>query len=82
VDEPTTFHSPQNLRVGSRFGHFRLKRLLGEGGFGQVWEVEDSVMDRTVAVKVLKPAYSGNEVFRQRLYLEARAAGRPSMTGR
>lgn len=66
----------QGLQAGSLFGHYRLMRLLGEGGFGQVWEAEDTVMDRVVAIKLLKPAYSDDHNFRQRLFREARAAGR------
>ena len=74
--EPTSSGTTPGLRAGSRFGHYRLIRLRGEGGFGQVWEAEDTVMDRVVAIKLLKPAYSGNQTFRQRLYREARTAGR------
>jgi hypothetical protein len=76
VEEPTTVDGPRSLRPGSRFGRYRLARLLGEGGFGQVWEAEDTVMDRVVALKLLRSEYSGNEKFRQRLFREARAAGR------
>lgn len=41
-----------------------------------MYEAEDTVMDRVVALKLMAPAYSGNSVFRQRLYREARTAGR------
>ncbi len=36
-------------------GHYQLKRLLGEGGFGQVYEAWDSKLQRIIAIKRLKP---------------------------
>jgi serine/threonine protein kinase len=41
-----------------------------------VYEAEDTVMGRVVAVKLLAAPYSENQVFSQRLYREARAAER------
>jgi serine/threonine protein kinase len=76
VDEPTASETPSGLRPGSRFGHYRLKRLLGRGGYGEVYEAEDTLMDRAVALKLLAAPYSQNQAFRQRLYREARNAGK------
>jgi serine/threonine protein kinase len=54
VEEPTASDTP----AGLRFGHYRLRRLLGQGGFGEVYEAEDTVMDRVVALKLLATPYS------------------------
>ncbi len=68
--------SDSDSRVGTDFGHYHLRRLLGKGGMGEVYEAKDTKKDRTVALKVLPAAMSNDPVFRKRLEREARSAGR------
>lgn len=67
--------SPHNSRVGSRLGPYHLNRLIGRGGMGEVYEAEDTVKGRIVALKLLPDSLSHDPVFRERLQREARAAG-------
>ncbi len=66
----------RGTRTGSHFGPYYLKRLLGSGGMGEVYEAEHTVKQWTVAVKLLSAAVSQDPVFRKRMQREARLAGR------
>lgn len=45
---------------------------IASGGMGDVWQAHDALLERTVAVKMLKPEYAGNAEFRLRMRREAR----------
>jgi serine/threonine protein kinase len=62
-------------RAGSMFGPYRLKRALGRGGMGEVYEAEHTIKEWTVAVKLMSQAVSSDPVFRERMKREARIAG-------
>jgi serine/threonine protein kinase len=55
-------------------GRYRLKRKIASGGMGQVWEAEDTVLHRQVAIKVLSEELSSEPNSAERFRREARAA--------
>lgn len=56
------------------FGHYRLDRLLGSGGTGEVWLAYNTTADRAVALKVLAAVHADDTAFRRRFTREARLA--------
>lgn len=63
-------------RAGSRAGRYLLKRLLGRGPTGEVYEAVDTHKDRTAALKLLAPALGRDPAFREWLQREALTVGR------
>ena len=67
--EPATLPAP-----GERIGRYVVRRLIGVGGMGVVYEAHDQALDRRVAVKLVRPdlAEPGG------LFAEARAMAKLS----
>jgi serine/threonine protein kinase len=65
------------------FGHFRIMRRedgslfrLGKGGMGETFKARDTILDRTVALKVISSALLGSTSVRERFLREAKAAAK------
>jgi formylglycine-generating enzyme required for sulfatase activity len=68
-NDETTPYEPQAAAIG----HFVLKRKLGAGAFGTVWQAQDTELDRAVAIKVPRNGQlDANET--EKFFREARAA--------
>lgn len=59
------------LAAGQTFAGYTIERLVGAGGMGQVYLARHPRLPRHDALKVLGPAVSADEEYRQRFNLEA-----------
>lgn len=59
------------LNFGATFAGYRIIRLLGSGGMGEVYLAEHPRLPRRDAVKILSPAVSADPSFRDRFHREA-----------
>ncbi len=65
-------------------GRYRVEARIGSGGMGEVYRGVDTVLDRTVAIKVLLPQFARDASFVDRFRREAQAAARlnhPNIVG-
>src|SRR5699024_5642202 len=53
---------------------YRIKRVIGGGGMANVYLARDTILDRDVAIKVLRPEFANDPEFIERFDREAEAA--------
>jgi serine/threonine protein kinase/tetratricopeptide (TPR) repeat protein/TolB-like protein len=73
--------SPAGLGPGSQFGpRYRIEAEIGEGGMGKVYKAHDTDLDRTVALKLVRPELAKDpsllQRFKQELLLSSRISHR------
>lgn len=61
--------------IPTQIGKYQIVELVGEGAMGTVYRAVDSVIGRTVAIKVMNPSIARQKDHRQRFLREAQAAG-------
>ena len=62
--------------IGSVVGNYRIVDKLGDGGMGAVYRAVDQMLDREVAIKVLRPELARNAALIERFRQEAIALAR------
>lgn len=66
--------SRANVLNGTIAGRFKILKLLGVGGMGQVYQAEDTKLKRIVAIKRMAPRLQETESDRRRFLREAQQA--------
>ena len=62
-DEGQEGYNPNDL-IGSHIGSYRLEKLIGEGGMGEVYlaQRDDDHFDQKVALKLVRPGYRSSQM--------------------
>lgn len=62
------------MLTGKKFGRYEVSRQIGAGGMGEVYQAQDTELNRSVALKILSDEFSSDESRQKRFLQEARAA--------
>ena len=62
---------PEPVLLNNRY---QLQELLGSGGMSVVYRAHDRMLERDVAIKILRETFSSDPSFRERFHQEAKAA--------
>ncbi len=76
MNQPADGGGSDTLRPGTILGRYEIRRLLGQGGMGCVYEAVHTDLKKRVAIKTLLPALASNSDARQRFLREGEAASR------
>ena len=63
---------PRPEELARRISNLEVTELLGQGGMGVVYKGRQPLLDRNVAIKVLRPDYETDGTFQERFIREAR----------
>src|SRR5436190_1225192 len=74
-------HSTEDLPAGSMLGAYQVLGLIGRGGMGSVYEVQDLGSGPRYAAKVLRRELSSEPSYIERFKREALAASRVKHAG-
>ncbi len=69
---PEERDQPAHLAVGSRFGVYEIREIIGAGGMGEVYRATDTRLGRDVALKVLPARFAADRDRHERFRREAR----------
>src|SRR5580658_2404735 len=70
--EAPLFPPASRLEPGFSLGPYRIERLIGAGGMGEVYRARDTKLGREVAIKVLPPLFTSDPERLTRFEREAR----------
>src|ERR1700733_13081125 len=68
----STLGLPSPAELAARIPNLEVLELLGHGGMGAVYKGRQRLLDRTVAIKVMRPDLQNDETFQERFLHEAR----------
>ena len=68
------------MQIGDRIGDYEIVKIIGSGGMGQVYKVQNTLSERVEAMKVALANLEGNqealERFQREIKLQAAQIGR------